>query len=116
MKYLHSCEIHNLQSPRIVVPLIVEDSKPQSVVVFGCGLGTWISEFKRSGVQDVLGLDGSWVDKTYFEQDVLHNFMVADLESPIRLDRKFDLAISLEVAEHLDKKSARSFVASLTMA
>jgi hypothetical protein len=37
-----------------------------------------------------------------------------DLESPIRLERTFDLAISMEVAEHLSPGRAPSFVDDLT--
>lgn len=115
-KYTHKIDVHNLKSPSIIVPLIMEDVNPLSVVDFGCGIGTWLSAFKLNGVKDILGLDGSWVDKTKFVEDVLDNFQIADLESPIVLNKKFDLAISLEVAEHLSEDSARTFVASLTSA
>jgi hypothetical protein len=40
----------------------------------------------------------------------------ADLTSPLELGRRYDLAISLEVAEHLPPEAAAGFVASLTRA
>ena len=40
-------------------------------------------------------------------------FLRADLSQPLDLGRRFDLAISLEVAEHLPAASADTFVASL---
>ena len=39
--------------------------------------------------------------------------MRVDLEKGISLDRRFDLVVSLEVAEHLDAGAANGFVASL---
>src|SRR5262249_55540494 len=39
-----------------------------------------------------------------------------DLQRPVRLDDRFDLALCLEVAEHLPAKSARALVESLAAA
>ncbi len=41
-------------------------------------------------------------------------FIPKDLTKPLKLKEKFDLAISLEVAEHLPEKSAEIFIDSLT--
>jgi len=40
-------------------------------------------------------------------------FFAHDLTQYVNAERRFDLAVSLEVAEHLDKKYARNFVATL---
>jgi hypothetical protein len=40
--------------------------------------------------------------------------MAADLTMPLHITRKFDLAISVEVAEHLPESAAKTFVDSLT--
>lgn len=40
-------------------------------------------------------------------------FYAHDLTKPLHLNRRFDLALSLEVAEHLPKKSAEIFVDTL---
>ncbi len=40
-------------------------------------------------------------------------FLAHDLRKPLRLERRFDVAISLEVAEHLPAASADTFVATL---
>lgn len=42
-------------------------------------------------------------------------FRAADLTKPIDLGRKFDLAMSLEVAEHLPPSAAETFVGSITL-
>ena len=41
------------------------------------------------------------------------DFQVQDLRRSFRLERRFDLALCLEVAEHLPAKAADAFVASL---
>ena len=45
-RYTHSEEIHNLESPREIVPTLIELFAPQSVVDVGCGIGTFLSCFK----------------------------------------------------------------------
>lgn len=87
----------------------------QSAVDFGCGVGTWLSVLKEKGVKEIQGIDGPWVEKKLLqipEQD----FLQANFEKGITLDRKYDLAISLEVAEHLRPEVARVFVKSLVNA
>ena len=83
-----------------------------SAVDLGCGVGTWLSVLAGSGVEDILGIDGDWVSRELLEIPAA-SFIASDLTAPIVLDRRFDLAISLEVAEHLPAASADSFVGSL---
>lgn len=100
------------RSARRVVPLIVELVEPGGVIDVGCGLGTWLSAFRELGVEDVLGIDGDDVDRSLLEIPE-ERFMALDLAEPFELDRRFDLAVSLEVAEHLPEESADGFVDSL---
>src|SRR5262245_20958009 len=101
------------RSARIIVPLIMELIGPKSVVDVGCGLGTWLSVFRHHGVERILGIDGDYVNRQRLEI-AQHEFFVRDLSSPTPIDRGFDLAVSLEVAEHLPERSADSFVDFLT--
>ena len=112
-RYFHDTKKHNLDSPKSIAPIIYDIFKPKSVVDFGCGLGTWIKVFKDLGVEKVLGFDGSWVDKNKFESSVLEFFKESDLEKDIEFEEKFELALSLEVAEHLKRESADTFVKNL---
>lgn len=73
----------------------------------GCGIGTWAKAAADLGA-DVLGVDGEWVTDPLIEQ-----FQAVDLSRTFRLPRRFDLAISMEVAEHLPPDRAESFVADL---
>lgn len=102
-------------SAEVIVPLALELTGAKSVVDFGCGTGQWLVVFCESGLIDFLGLDGPWVDATQLKVP-REQFQVADLTRPVRLARRFDLAISLEVAEHLPESSASDFVDSLVRA
>jgi SAM-dependent methyltransferase len=100
-------------SARKVVPHIVSLLKPRSVVDVGCGTGTWLAEFLQQGVTAVLGIDGAHVVESQLRIPA-NTFMAWDLESPLELNQTFDLAISMEVAEHLSPGRASSFVRDLT--
>lgn len=114
VKYIHTEMVHNTKAPSIIVPLILQYVSPKSVVDFGCGLGTWIKIFKDNGAEEILGLDGEWCNTGLLFKNINeHEFKYVDLEKEIKLSRKFDLVISLEVAEHISEESADIFVQSL---
>ena len=96
-----------------IVPLVLELIQPEVVIDVGCGVGTWLSVFKEFGVDDVWGVDGDWVDRKML-QIPEERFLLFDLTKPFRMDRQFDLVLSLEVAEHLHSECAETFVDSLT--
>ena len=102
-KYMHDEKLHNSKSPMTIVgELLSLIPKPNSVVDFGCGIGTFVRAFKNVGVKDVLGLDGKWVDEDLLYKYIKPSeFKKVNLEKKVKLDKKYDLAISLEVAEHL---------------
>ncbi len=64
IKYVHLIKDHNLEAPREIVPYLVNIFHPQSVVDVGCGLGTFLNIFLENGVHDLMGIDGSWVNKS----------------------------------------------------
>ena len=86
---------------------IVLDAVPRvrSAIDFGCGVGTWLSVLKENGVTDITGMDGAWVKKELL-QISRESFQQVDFEKPIEIGRRYDLAISLEVAEHLQPRFA----------
>lgn len=96
---------------------IVIDALPavHSAIDFGCGVGTWLSVLKEKGVHDIHGIDGPWVKQDLLEIPV-HNFQEVNFEEGIKLNIKYDLAISLEVVEHLSPQLAVTFVESLSAA
>ncbi len=84
----------------------------RSVVDVGCARATWLREWREQTVGDIVGVDGDYVDRSKLEIDPAC-FVVADLAAPFNLGRRFDLAQSLEVAEHLPPARAAGFVADL---
>jgi SAM-dependent methyltransferase len=95
------------------LPLVLKCLTVESAVDVGCGDGTWLAVLQKLGVEDVLGIDGEYVSENLL-QFPRHRFYSFDLTKQLALDRKFDLAISLEVAEHLPAESAAEFVGSLS--
>lgn len=101
------------RSAREIIPLLLKLIHPKSVVDVGCGLGTWLSAFKEFGITECLGIDGDYINKNML-QIPQEEFLSFDLTSPLQIDRKFDLVVSLEVAEHLPVECAEIFIDSIT--
>ena len=101
------------KSAQRIVPEIMRMMNVGSVVDVGCGVGTWLRVFQDCGVTDLYGVDGDYVDVSSLEINP-NLFKAYDLQRPLQIDRQFDLAISLEVAEHLPPEMASQFADSLT--
>ncbi|MBL8589497.1 MAG: class I SAM-dependent methyltransferase [Methylobacteriaceae bacterium] len=100
------------RSAGVVLPLARAACAPQSVVDVGCGEGAWLAVWRELGVADVTGCDGAHVDRARLAIPA-DRFVAADLSRPFTADRRFDLAQSLEVAEHLPPAASEDFVDSL---
>lgn len=85
---------------------------PRSVVDLGCGAGTWLKAAADLGAKTVVGYDGVWNSQQNMV-DARIRFNPVDLNQTIRSTEKFDLAMSLEVAEHLEPAVSENFVDSL---
>lgn len=99
-------------SAKRIGSIINEQYAFKSAVDIGCGVGTWLREFGELGARDVLGIDGSWVNKDFLVIDK-DRFVPQDLTQKIQANRRFDIAISLEVAEHLPENRAHGFISDL---
>ncbi len=95
-----------------VVPLVMSLLEPSSIVDWGCGTGIWLKTFQKYGISRMLGIDGEMMEGTaQFRED---QFLKKDLTQAIELRSKFDLALCLEVAEHLPASAAETLINSLT--
>src|SRR5579883_447502 len=101
------------RSAAVIVPLVLEHFPARSVVDVGCGTGAWLAEFARNGITEYLGVDGDHVPRNMLMISV-ERFYACNLASFSPDGRCFDLACSLEVAEHLPADRAPHFVAALT--
>lgn len=105
------------RSADIVVPLVLDHLAAAgltvgSVLDLGCGAGDWLAEFRRRGVDDIVGIDGEWA-VVNARKNIGDAFRTGNVSEPVDVGRRFDLSMSLEVAEHIDEASAATIVASL---
>lgn len=100
----------------IIMPYIIKQIKPKSIVDFGCGEGVWLSVVKSidKGIE-VFGIDGDYINKERLKIPK-SCFCPANLEEEFRLAHRYDLAISLEVAEHLKADCSDTFMETITQA
>ena len=82
------------------------------MVDVGCGVGTWLKVFLEEGIENILGVEGSWVNENSLVIPK-ENFIKTNLEQDFETEKKYDLAISLEVAEHINESSAHQFVTNI---
>src|SRR5688572_21793249 len=104
-----------LASARVIVPLVRDLTNCDSVVDVGCGHGAWLKVFQDHGASQVVGCDGAYVDPTQLL--IPGNcFRQVDLSRPFNIAGRFDLAVCLEVAEHLPSSMACPLVSALCQA
>jgi SAM-dependent methyltransferase len=103
---------HTVVGAQAALRLLYATRLPKSILDVGCGRGTWLRAALDLGVPDVFGIDGAAIS----ESDFLcpHQlFRRQDLSERWDLGRRFDVALCLEVAEHLPADAASTLIASL---
>lgn len=109
----HNNTLYSAETILSIVQNVVP--KIKSAIDLGCGIGTWLHVLEQRGATDICGIDGSWVNKDYLEvnkEDFIEKNLSEDTN--LNINHSYDLAISLEVAEHLPSGSADDFVTLLT--
>jgi hypothetical protein len=105
----------SLRSASVIIPVVLGHVPVQSAIDIGCGQGAWLRVLEECGVRDILGYDGDHVERSRLLIDPA-KFKAVDLREDFKLDRTCDLAISLEVAEHLPNEFAEPLVRRLVTA
>ena len=101
------------RSAEVVLPLVFDAlGRPASVLDVGCGTAGWLAVASSLGVEDVLGVDGDYLPREQLRIPA-DRFSPNDLTRPLDIGRRFDLVMTLEVAEHIAVEHAATFVASL---
>jgi SAM-dependent methyltransferase len=85
---------------------------PGSVVDIGCGSGALLRAFQEQGCNIIFGVEGPWLDPASLVIP-RKQFQHADLQKPLNLGKRFDVACSLEVAEHLPAACANVLIETL---
>lgn len=102
----------SIRSAEVILSLLYEIYKPNSVLDIGCGTGSWLAVAESLGSNILKGLDGEWVTKDkLLSQNI--DFTAINIEDEIEINEKYDLCISLEVAEHLSHDRAGTFINTL---
>ena len=102
-----------LNSSMEIVDILCSLFDIKSVVDVGCGSGGFLYEFMRRGIIEVLGIDGHWIK----DSDIVippTNFARYDITEKFTIPRRFDIALCLEVGEHLKPENAPILVENLT--
>jgi SAM-dependent methyltransferase len=110
-KFFEGIKDGSFRSAMKIIPMVMKWTRVQSVVDVGCGAGSWLKAFQQNGVKDIFGIDGN---RTGVLDIPATRFLETDLSRPFQLKRRFDLAVCVEVAEHLPADRADSLVDNLT--
>ena len=112
--FYRSIAPESLRAAGLIAPLLAP-LRAASVVDFGCGTGAWLQAFRAQGAGVVHGIDQ--FDPRGVELAIRpEEYQRADLTSELRLPREYDLAISLEVGEHIPRAASRTLVHNLARA
>lgn len=103
----------SLGAAKVIAGILHRFLDVRSILDVGCAQGTWLAAWRDLGCLDVMGIDGSYIDRNRL---VVPNKKIIefDLESRFDLGRRFDLVQCLEVAEHLSVARSSSLVEDLT--
>lgn len=103
-----------LASAQPIVDYLWAVIKPESVLDVGCATGIWLAQAQKQGAQTLMGIDGPWVPREELEFEEKF-FLEHDLSQTSPTDVGFyDLALCIEVAEHLPPEAADRFIDFLT--
>ncbi len=111
MSFEYDEKLYNEKAASQIVPFLLDHLKIQSVLDVGCGIGTWLSAFSEMGIEDLLGIDAEFpTGRFILSRD---KFLEMDLNDSFDLERKYDIALCLELVEHLSDKASANIVGSL---
>lgn len=95
---------------------LAKELKLTSVVDFGCGNGYYLEGFKKENCY-VLGFEYGYDYAKQYVPEIIKDFVCfGDVMQPINLSSKKDLAMSIEVAEHILPEKSQTFVDNLANA
>src|SRR5262245_23819351 len=110
--YSHGSSTHTVRGAASALSSAVGAKIPQSLADVVCGTATWLRAASAFGVRVLIGVAGVVpavllkVPRSLIEQ--------RGISDSFSLHRRFDIALCLEVAEHLPKESADNLIDPLT--
>ena len=113
-KYYKKHETGSYISALQILKYITSFIDIKSVIDFGCGMGTWCKAIEDLGISNILGIDQHIYDSKYMLIPE-KNYMRYDLRKELLFSHKVDIAISVEVAEHIEEEYSERFIHNLCM-
>jgi SAM-dependent methyltransferase len=110
--YDHAQNVHTVSGAAAALAAVFSAGVPNSLLDVGCGTGTWLRAAIDLGVVKAIGIDGIVVPDHLLTVP-REAIRLIDLTLPFDLGRRFDMAVCLEVAEHLPEACASQFVADI---
>jgi hypothetical protein len=104
--------IKTTSSAETIIDILASFMEMDAVLDVGCGDGRWLSACRAKGATTISGVDGPWTDPTQLLIPA-ETVTIKELSEPFDLKRRYDLAISLEVAEHVAGQFSEIFVENL---
>lgn len=86
----------------------------ETVIDFGCGMGTWGVAAKELGARRYIGIDQHEYDISYMQIDP-SEYWEKNLQLPIHVEHFYDLAICVEVAEHIPEDYANTLIDNICL-
>jgi len=115
IKYYKSINKDEVYQANALGIAIKEIYKPNSIVDIGCGTGLYLNKFKdieHFGIDISEAVMDSSVNRIKKE-----NFKLDDITSPnFKFNRKFDIALCLEVLEHIGMEHMEQTIKNVTSA
>lgn len=84
--------------------VIKNNSKSMQIIDFGCGCGLMLGHLEQFGV--VTGVDFSEQALEYCKIKFDGRLLACNLSEEIKWEEKFDLAVALDIVEHIENDSA----------
>jgi len=99
-----------------ILPIVLSIIDVTSIIDVGCGPGSWLDVARQMGVVTLTGVEGEWATEWFDDEGIRSrgfDLLLANLEDELRPAATFDLALCIEVIEHLSPERGESFVADL---
>ena len=112
-RYREDHEPGSTRAAARILPVVLQIVDVASVVDVGCGSGAWLAAAQDQAVPVLRGIEGPWAAGWGDVFDPAFEITLCDLEQPLQLGERYDLAICVEVAEHLTPSRAPGLVGDL---
>jgi cyclopropane fatty-acyl-phospholipid synthase-like methyltransferase len=108
--------IHARQYSLNTMDWYIDTYKPNSIVDFGCGIGSYLESGYEKGIKNLKGYDiGGEYAKKYTPNFLSEFIEYIDCTKKIECG-KFDCVISFETAEHIDPEGTETFISNISNA